>query len=179
MDWDNIYEHFVAKLKEMAHTLWGWFLIIANFLIDFFAGYKWAVVGVLVAVIFDAFWGIWAALRQGKYAKSELARDTVSKFAAYGGAIVICIMIEKIAGWESTFVTSTIAAVICAVELWSMSGNILIVNPKAAFFRLLKPALLGEIARKLGISESDVDKALEENEPKKKEKKKKKDTPTS
>jgi hypothetical protein len=88
-------------------------------------------------------------------------RDTVSKIAAYGSALLITIMIEQVKDWESMFVTSLIAVLICATELWSISGNILIVNPNAVFFKLLRPALKGEIARKLGIGEDKVDEVLD------------------
>ena len=167
MNWHVIYEHLIIKLRELLQTTWGWFLLLCSFLVDFFAGYKMAIAGIVIVVALDAFWGIWAAIKQGKYARSELARDTLSKIAAYGSAVLITIMIEHVIQWDSIFLTSVIAALICATELWSISGNILIVNPKAHFFKLLRPVLKGEIARKLGIGEDKVDEALDGSDPKK------------
>jgi len=172
MNWNIIYEHLIIKLREILHTAWGWLLVLFGFLVDFFAGYKMAIAGVIVVVVLDAVWGIWAAVKRGKYARSELARDTISKIAAYGSAILITIMIEQIIQWDSIFITSLIAAVICATELWSISGNILIVNPNAYFFKLLRPVLKGEIARKLGIEEDKVDEALDGEKQNGKESKK-------
>ena len=148
-------------MRELLHTLWGWLLILCSAIVNFLGDYKVSVLAVVVAVALDAFWGIWAAIRRGKYARSELARDSISKIAAYGSALLITIMIEQVKDWESMFVTSLIAVLICATELWSISGNILIVNPNAVFFKLLRPALKGEIARKLGIEEDKVDEALD------------------
>ena len=162
MNWLVIYHSVLIKMRELLHTLWGWLLLVGSFVLDFLGGYKVAVLAIIVAVILDAFWGIWAAVKQGKYARSELMRDTISKIAAYGSAILITILIEQVESWESMFVTSTISAFICATELWSISGNILIVNPHAVFFKLLRPALKGEIARKLGIGEDKVDEVLDE-----------------
>ena len=161
MNWGVIYQSFLIKMRELLHTLWGWFLIFCSAIVNFLGDYKVSVLAVVIAVVLDAFWGIWAAIRQGKYARSELMRDTMSKIAAYGSALVITIMIEQVKDWESMFVTSLIAVLICATELWSISGNILIVNPNAVFFKLLRPALKGEIARKLGIGEDKVDEVLD------------------
>lgn len=161
MNWGIIFHNFVIKMRELLQTLWGWLLVLFSAIINFLGDYKVSVLAVIIAVALDAFWGIWAAVRQGKYARSELARDSISKIAAYGSALLITIMIEQVKDWESMFVTSLIAVLICAVELWSISGNILIVNPNAVFFKLLRPALKGEIARKLGIEEDKVDEVLD------------------
>ncbi len=161
MNWGIIFHSFFIKMRELLQTLWGWFLILCSFIVNFIGDYKVSVVAVIIAVALDAFWGIWAAVKQGKYARSELMRDTISKIAAYGSAILITIMIERVKDWESMFVTCLIAVLICATELWSISGNILIVNPNAVFFKLLRPALKGEIARKLGIEEEKVDEVLD------------------
>lgn len=166
MNLNEIYDHLLIKLRDLLHTLWGWFLVIFSFIVDFFAGYKMAIAGIVIVVVLDAFWGIWSAIKQGKYARSELARDTISKIAAYGSAILITIMIENVVQWDSIFLTSFISALICATELWSISGNILIVNPNAVFFKLLRPVLKGEIARKLGIGEDKVDEALDKHSKK-------------
>ncbi len=141
--------------------MWGWLLVLCGFIADFIGGYEMAITSVIVVVILDAFWGIWAAVKQGKYARSELARDSMSKIAAYGSALLILILIEQNVQWDSALLTSVIASLICATELWSISGNILIVNPNAVFFKLLRPALKGEIARKLGIGEDKVDEVLD------------------
>ena len=73
--------------------------------------------------------------------------------------LLVFIFVEKLIHFE-WFPTGVVASVICATELWSISGNILIVNPNIPFFNIIRPALKGEIARKLNISEDDVDDAL-------------------
>ena len=39
----------------------------------------------------------------------------------------------------------------------------IIINPNLTFFKILRPALIGEIARKLGRSEEEVKEALDNN----------------
>lgn len=121
-----------------------------------------ALIAVLVCIILDAIWGITAAIKRGSYARSELMRDTLSKAGAYGSGLLMFMLIEALIGVGWTYGTDTLAAVICITELWSMSANILIVNPRVPFFRMLNKALTGEIARKLGISEDEVKVTFDE-----------------
>lgn len=134
-----------------------------------------ALIAVLVCIILDAIWGITAAIKRGSYARSELMRDTLSKAGAYGSGLLMFMLIEALIGVGWTYGTDTLAAVICITELWSMSANILIVNPRVPFFRMLNKALTGEIARKLGISEDEVKVTFDEmaKEDKKAERKRK------
>ena len=65
-------------------------------------------------------------------------------------------------GAHSRFIVDIVATIIAAVEFWSICGNILIVYPNAVFFRLLKLPLIGEIARKLKVSEDEVKRIFDE-----------------
>lgn len=162
----------VHRLDEMISTLWGFVIACAIGLFNFFAGYKVALVVVLMAIIFDMIWGVAAARKQGKFMRSELLRDTINKIGAYATALVMVMLIENIAfgshqitseeGTNSRFIVDIVATVIAAVEFWSICGNILIVYPNAVFFRLLKFPLIGEIARKLKMSEDEVKEIFEE-----------------
>lgn len=171
----------VHRLDEMISTLWGFVIACAIGLFNFFAGYKVALIVVLMAILFDMIWGVAAARKRGKFMRSELLRDTVNKVAAYATALVMVMLIENLAfgshemmsneGTHSRFIVDIVATVIAAVEFWSICGNILIVYPNAVFFRLLKSPLIGEIARKLKMSEDQVKEIFEEQDKKKSDKK--------
>lgn len=166
----------IHRLDEMISTLWGFAIACAIGVVNFFAGYKVALLVVLCAVIFDMIWGIAAARKQNKFALSELMRDTLKKIGAYGTALVMVMLIENLAfgshqvasneGTNTRFVVDIVATVIAAVEFWSVCGNILIVYPNAVFFRLLKSPLIGEIARKLKMTEDDVRQIFEQQDKK-------------
>lgn len=154
---------FFVKLAEVLSSLWGWFVTIAFAAVNFYAGYQLAFVSVGMLIVIDMILGIWSAMRQGKYARSELARDTFSKVVIYGLSLIALIHIERLCG--DTYIGVNIcAALICATEFWSVSGNALIINPNLHFFKLMRPALIGEIARKLGRSEDEIKEAFEKNE---------------
>ena len=141
---------------------------------NFFAGSKVALGVVLAAIIFDGIWGVAAARKTGKFILSELGKDTLKKIGAYGTALVMVILIENLAfgshqiisdeGANTRFIVDIVATLIAAVEFWSICGNILIIYPNAIFFRLLKPTLIGEIARKMKLSEEKAKEMFEEEQ---------------
>ena len=151
---------FFVKLGELLTSFYGWLIIVSMVAFNFLTDYKMAFVAVIICILIDMIVGIWSALKQKKYAKSELMRDTFSKLFTYCGSLVAIIFMEKLAGVDFIATTDICAAVICATELWSIAGNALIINPNLHFFRLIKFALVGEIARKLHIGEDEVKESL-------------------
>ena len=149
------------KLASMFKSFWGILIIIGTWIAEFIGGYELAIWSVIVCVLLDLIWGVWASIVRGQFAKSELFRETITKLTAYATALVVFILCEKNIPGDTFFIVSIIATIMCGTELWSMSANILIVAPKAVFFKLLKPALKSEIASKLHVSEEEVDKILD------------------
>ena len=139
-----ILEHFMNKLSVVLSTAWGW------------------VVGfTVVAVVMDAAWGIASSVKQGRFTKSELMRDSLSKLAVYGSVILLFILIDKLLGVGNGLSTSVICICIILVELWSTAASMLICFPNMPFLQLLKKALVGEIASKLNVKPEDVEAALD------------------
>lgn len=156
-----ILEHFLNKLEEVLSTVWGWVMCLCLLIANFMVGYEVMVGFTVGAVVMDAVWGIAASLKQGRFTKSELARDSFSKLSVYGSVILIFIFIDKLMGVGNGLTTSVICIGIILVELWSTAASMLICFPKMPFLQLLKKALIGEIASKLNVKTEDVEKALE------------------
>ena len=149
------------KLGYLLQSIWGRILLAVAWIAEFVCGYEFAIWSVIVAITLDLIWGVWASIVRGKFAKSELLRETISKMTAYMSGLLMFILAEKNLPGDSFFVVSIIATIMVCTELLSMSANILIVNPKATFFKLLRPALKGEIANKLHVPEEKVDEILD------------------
>lgn len=164
----DMIENFLGRLAEILSTVWGWLLFAAMVLADYVSGYGMMVDIAVTAVVMDAVWGIASSLKQGNFALSELARDTLAKLAVYGCAVLSFIGIDRMLGVDSGLTTSIICSCIVLVELWSASASMLICFPHMPFLQLLKKALVGEIARKLNIEPEDVEETL--NKIKKNEK---------
>ena len=79
---------FFVKLAEVFSSIWGWLIVTTFSVLNFYAGYKFAFLSVGLLIIMDMITGIWCAIKQGKYAKSELARDTFSKVVIYGMSLI-------------------------------------------------------------------------------------------
>ena len=151
------------KLCLLMQSIWGRVLLLAAWIAEFVCGYELAIWSVVVAITLDLIWGVWASIVRGKFAKSELLRETISKMTAYMSGLLMFVLAEKNLPGDSFFIVSIIATVMVCTELLSMSANILIVNPKLMFFKFLRPALKGEIANKLHVSEDKVDEILDNN----------------
>lgn len=162
-------QHIVERLESILATLQGCIVGIGLFALNYIAGNELAVGLVVGITLMDAIWGIAVSIKRGRFALSELARLTVAKFAVYGCAMLTFIGIDKVI--DMTLTTSAIATVIILVEFWSSCGNMLIIYPEMPALKLLKKALIGEIASKLNISPEEVEGVLKEFEAQKNKKK--------
>lgn len=153
--------HSISRLGSVLSTSWGWATFAALAVMDYISGHSFVVFLVLAATIIDAVWGIAVSLKQGEFTKSELARLTIAKFAVYGCAMFIFIGLDKFV--DTTITASIVGALIVLVEFWSSCGSMLILFPNFLFLRIMKKALVGEVASKLKISEEEAMELLEGN----------------
>lgn len=151
--------HSLTRIPQVLSTGWGWVTFASLSVLDYIAGHSFVVFLVLAATLIDAVWGIAVSLKKGEFTKSELARLTIAKLAVYGCVMFVFIGLDKFI--NSTITASIIGAAIVLVEFWSSCASMLILYPNFLFLRLLKKALTGEIASKLGIPEDEVKEVLE------------------
>lgn len=149
------------RLADILQTFHGWYVAVAIFAINFFAGYETAINSVIICVSLDTFWGIAAQIKRGRFAISELCRNgMLSKLALYASVIIGFVIIERMANMESQISVIAISSLICLVELWSMGGSALIVNPNMQFLKIFREVLAGEVARKMNVSIYEAKKYL-------------------
>jgi hypothetical protein len=153
-------EKIGIKIVASLSTLQGWLTGLAVFIADYFAGHAFVCLLVLVVTMMDAIWGIAVSIKRGKFTRSELARQTIVKLAVYGCTLVAFVGLDKMV--DTTISASIIGAIIVLVELWSSCASMLILYPHMAFLRLIKEHLIGEIANKLNIPESEVEEVLKD-----------------
>lgn len=151
-----------CKLGEIFQTVYGWIAATGIFVMNFFAGYETAINAVVVCVTLDTAWGIAAQIKRGHFALSELGRHgMLSKLALYASVIAAFVLIERMADLESQLAVIAICTLICLVELWSMGGSALIVNPRMRFLRIFREVLAGEVARKMQVPIEEAKKYLD------------------
>lgn len=155
-----IIEHVFNKLSAALSTAWGWVVCLGLIAANFLAGYETMVGFTVFAVVMDAAWGIASSVKQGRFTKSELMRESLSKLAVYGSVILLFILIDKLMDVSNGLSASVVCICIIQVELWSSAASMLICFPHMPFLKLLKQALVGEIASKLNVKPEDVEAAL-------------------
>lgn len=152
---------FFVKLHAILQTVYGWMCAAVLFFFNIFEGYETAISTVVVCVALDTVWGIAAQIKQGKFALSALGREgMISKWALYASVIIAFIHIERLTNTQSHISVIVVCTFIALVEVWSMSGSALIINPRMPFLRLFRRVLAGEIAHKMNISEGEVRKFM-------------------
>ena len=150
----------LTKLGTILQTVQGWVVAAGIFVAEyFFADHATVVWLVLTATLLDAVWGIAVSISHGQFTLSELMRLTVAKIAVYGCALAVFIGLDKVTHTELT--TDIVGGAIILCETWSMLGSMLIIYPHIPILQLLRKALTGEIASKLGIPEEEVKEVLE------------------
>ncbi len=152
----------LRKLNEILSHGEGVAVWVASTIGALLTGYEGMICLLLFVVVVDACWGIANAVKAGKFVLSDLMRNTVGKILSYCSVFLVIVGIEKVIGIDSGICSAVVVGVIALTEVWSICGHILIRFPNLLFFRLLKPALVGEIARKLHIEEQEVEQILNE-----------------
>lgn len=153
---EQLIKLIAAALKVLSSKL-GWLLTGLSSIVTFFASEQYAFIVVLCAIFIDAYFGAAVSLRTGKFLISKLMRATIFKITAYGACLVMVFMLEKLVHEQGFVGVKMAAAWALACEFWSTSANILIIWPEAAFFKIMRRHLRGEMAAKLG---TDIDSIL-------------------
>ncbi|MCF0203376.1 MAG: phage holin family protein [Bacteroidaceae bacterium] len=162
-------QHFHTNLCGIMQTTRGWLAALLSIAANYIAGYETSICLVLLSVVLDLLWGIAAAVKQGRYTTSELARESISKVSVYATAIAFMIALDRLTPDTDISVTeAVVAGIIILVEMWSFMANALIVYPNMPLLVLFRKMLTGEIANKLGVSERDVEKTLNTTKSRKK-----------
>lgn len=140
----------------------GWGVILSTFLfICSFLGNRTPLLAYIgVAVLFDAIWGVVTAVKADRFILSKLLSKSAIKIAAYCSVYALVALVEK--GFDGEFMVSSsiVAAILISSELWSILGHIGLAYPDFLVVKILKKYLKGEMAKKLGIPESELDELL-------------------
>lgn len=152
--------HLLAKVTDMFSHLAGWWLAVMIFA-STYCGHQMILIHyVLICILVDMIWGIAAYVKIHKFVLSQAITKTAIKIAAYITIFTLVTMGEHVLS-DSWFIASRVTcATLCAAELWSSMGHILVVQPNMPVIKLLRKYLAGEISRKLGIEVDEVNEIL-------------------
>lgn len=152
------------KLGELIHYPLVWLSGLGIFIIDAIVGGRIIIYMVIVASVIDLFCGIAVAISKKEFTRSELMRQTVEKLTIYALCLLtfFCVdaAIEQEVGFQTDVTSGLVGVIITLTEAWSFLASLLILFPNNPILRLMQKSLTGEIARKLGCEDADVEKIL-------------------
>lgn len=156
--------HAWVKLGEALHYPITWITGILLFIGKALAGGKLICYVVILASVFDLICGVALSLHRKKFTVSELLRQSVEKLVVYGLALLVFLCIDRLVEAETTFTVDITAGLvgvlITLTETWSFLASLLILFPNNPFLKFMQKYLVGELARKLGCEESEVNSIL-------------------
>jgi len=163
--------HIIEKMSEVIKTPAGWIAGFGLFLADSFTGGKLIIYTVVIASVLDLACGIAVSLKRKKFVLSELMRQTVEKIAVYGTVLLALLCIDRLIASDTSIdiaiSAGIVGVVITLAETVSFTASLLILFPNNLFLCLFRKMLTGELARKLGCSEEEVDSIISDLKRKK------------
>jgi hypothetical protein len=147
-----------TKIVGIMGTLYGWIISIIAGILAYFAGLKILFIILNVILLADFVFGIWSAKIQKKHITSSKLRSTLVKTMIYGVIISLTYAVELSIG--TLILYKILFAIASLIEMYSITANLLIIKPNMPFLKFFSRLVSGEIAEKLGISESEVENTL-------------------
>lgn len=160
----DTFQGIPAKIMAVLSNFWSWIMSVFVF-IGAFLGDKLPLLAYIsVAIVIDALWGISTARRAGRFIFSTLIKKSAIKIAAYASLYSLVALVDKAFG-DTFMITSTaMASILIVSEMWSILGHIAIAKPNLIAVKLLRKHLRGEMARKLGITEDEIEKIINDEQ---------------
>jgi hypothetical protein len=158
---------FITKIGTLFSSIWAWVGAVLISLIAFFAPLSTPLLIITALVLTDLACGLY--INRHKIMSNKL-RLTVVKMLVYLLLITSVFAIEFVIGisliWKLVF------GIIAFTELWSVSGNLLVIFPNLVILKSFKKILQSEIEKKVGETGANINVEEMLNEKEKIENKK-------
>lgn len=161
----TIFIRILHRIGMMFCNIYGWLLMLASGYVCWLGTEAGCIELVLAGCGWDLLWGVAAAIKQKNFVLSRLLRETFVKIFVYVGVLTMVLLAERNLNPEWSVTVTVISTIAFAIELFSASGNILIVKPNFPFVSFFGVFLVGEIADKMKISKEEA-KAMLKGEKK-------------
>lgn len=152
--WDKLGD-ILSSLEGVVYLLFIWISALTAMI---FGLYNEVIITTFFCIFVDLVWGVARSIKVGNYATSFLLKNTILKIGAYFSIMFVLIGIEHLLCIESGVFVISFTVIIAATELISILGNIAIVKPSLICVKLVRRMVIGEVARKLKISDKEAQK---------------------
>ena len=148
----------ISKLTGLVSIAWGWCLMTLGTILNFFIPVREMFHVLFLLLIFDAIFGLMASKKNKQAFTSDRMRSSFYKLLVYLVVLCLVFIVEKVLAFDLTI--RILFGVAYAIELVSISANLLILRPNMPFLKLVSGALVGEIASKMSMSKDEVEDKL-------------------
>lgn len=157
----------LSKFPMVLSTFWGRVSSMLVFISTWFIGWlgdtrELCLYLVISAILFDLIWGMASSFKRKKFALSIGLTKTALKIAVYFSILTLVALAEKAISNDWHIMYQLTTAVLVVAESISVCGHILIIKPDTPVIKVLWKLLKSEIAKKLGVEVTDVDKIAEQ-----------------
>jgi hypothetical protein len=157
-------------IKNVLSTVLGWGMLLTSYIYTVFGDKATLLNWVLLAMLFDLFFGSWAALKMKRFHISTALVSTAIKLVMYVTLFFVPMILEDILGFKDfKTLTCLVAAFLFCAEVFSIMAHMLIIKSDLIAIKIVRKALIGEIARKLKLPISKVMEMFEIIDKKKKD----------
>lgn len=150
------------KIYYAFSTVWGWLAVALAGLcawLDIRVDYM---LYIAIAITVDGAWGLYTAITHKKFIFSVLIAKSAAKIFVYASLYIIVALMEHVVVGDPVFASSVIALILIFAEGWSVLIHVSINFPNLVAIRLIQKYFKGEMAKKLGISEDEMDDILKD-----------------
>lgn len=161
-------EGMVSKLISLISFVWGWLIMGAGTILNFFLPAKDMFHVLFLVLITDMVVGLLASRKSKQAFTSDKMRSSFYKLLVY--LVVLCLVYTVETTYDFNLTLKVLFGIAYAIEIVSVVANLLILKPDMPFLRLLSGALIGEIASKTNMDKKVVEEILENKQKKREEK---------
>lgn len=154
----------IAKLTALISVAWGWLLMGAASLLNFFIPAREMFHVLFLLLITDAVVGLMASKKNKQPFTSDKMRSSFYKLLVYLVVLCLVFVVERVLEFDLTL--KILFGIAYAIELVSVAANLLILRPNMPFLRLISGALIGEIASKTNLDKQEVEDILDSKQRK-------------
>jgi hypothetical protein len=144
-------------------TIWSWVCAAIAFGLSWLGDSKELLLYIVCMTVLDTLVGIARSHKAGIGIKSSGIRRLIAKLLVYFCIILMTVMLDKSACFETIIITRIVGALLMGAEAVSVIGSLAILFPSIGALRIVRMLLYSEISDKLHIDKQELEKYIEHN----------------
>lgn len=155
-----VFKNLAIKINGIFTTCAGYLFGILTFVLATFGDKAMLFNYILAAMAIDQFWGMASAKKRGRFALSTSIVKLSVKLAIYLTIFVMVMIGETVLSKDYFILTRLTTTLLASAELLSSCAHILVIAPETKIVKVFSKFFVGEIAKKMQMKTSELEKIL-------------------